>query len=62
MSFHLTKLAMNANFKDDPVAKNVMIALCWSFFDGAPHALMNQERICRRTGYKRRAVQQATAP
>ena len=61
MSFHLTKLAMNAEFQDDPVAKNVLIALCWSYFDGAPHALMNQERICRRTGYKKRTVQDALA-
>ncbi len=61
MSFHLTKLAMNADFKDDPVAKNVMIALCWSYFDGAPRATLNEERICRRTAYKKRTVQDALA-
>jgi hypothetical protein len=61
MSFHLTKLAMNADFKDDPVAKNVMIALCWSFFDGATHGTLNEERICRRTAYKKRTVQDALA-
>lgn len=61
MSFHLTKLAMNADFKDDPVAKNVMIALCWSYFDGAPCATLNEERICRRTAYKKRTVQEALA-
>lgn len=59
MSFHLTKLAMNADFKDDPVAKNVMIALCWSYFDGALCGTLNEERICRRTAYKKRTVQDA---